>query len=191
MHLEHLIERVGSSADWRAGKAAEYPNDKRNHASSQALSKLAENLRKVSADNEHAQAYEAAVQRLLDLNETDEASEYEAHYVGRYGFDYPADSDPEDFLLALAERYQDVANEAEEEAAKEERERRYEAALEAADEEDKEAAAEEAKEAAEEAAKEAAEVAYRAAYEEAYKEVYEEVYKEALIRALQEEDDEE
>jgi hypothetical protein len=30
MHLEQLIEKVESSADWRADKAEQYPDDARN-----------------------------------------------------------------------------------------------------------------------------------------------------------------
>ena len=187
MHLEDLIMRVESSANWRAEKAVQYPDDKRNLRCSEALRELGRRLNELPADNEHACAYEAVVERLVELEAYDDrTSRHESEHIGRYGFNYPADGDPEAFLIDLVEQYQEWVSEAEEEAAKEERERAYEAACEAADEEAKEAAEEEAKEAAEEAAKEAAEAAYKEAYEEAYKEAYEEAYRDALIRALEE-----
>jgi flagellar biosynthesis/type III secretory pathway protein FliH len=186
MYLESLIQSVETSAEWRAGKAAQYPDDKRNRSSSKALFLLAKNLAELPADDKHVQAYEAIHERLLELDLISRVSEHESQYIGRYGFDYPQDGDPEDFLASLTEEYQEWVDEAEEEAAEEEREEAYEAACEAADEEAKEIADETAKEAAEEAAKEAAEEAYKEAYEEAYKEAYEEAYREALINAIQE-----
>jgi hypothetical protein len=187
MHLEHLIESVESSAEWRAEKAAQYPNDKRNRTSAESLSKLAKKLRKLGADNERLQAHEAAEKRLVELDAYGpDITEHISRYVGRYGFDYPADGDPEPFLDGLTEHYQEKIGEADEEAAEAEREQRYEEACEAADEEAKEAADEVAKEAAEEAAKEAADEAYKEAYDEAYKEAYDEAYKDALINALAE-----
>jgi hypothetical protein len=191
MHINDLIERVDASAEWRARKAEQYPDDRRNAQSSKALVKLAQNLKALPADDEHAEAYEAVMDRMEELDDGDadlflRVSEHETGYIGRYGFDYPQDGDPAGFLSVLTEQYQEWANEAEEEAAEEERERAYEEAKESADEVAKEAAHETAKEAAEEAAKEAAEEAYKEAYDEAYKEAYDEAYKEALIEALEE-----
>jgi hypothetical protein len=180
MHLENLIASVESSSEWRAGKAAQFPGDKRNQRSSDALAELTRRLSELAADNEAARAYEAVVERLLELDETERLVGYESRYVGKYGFDYPADGDPDDFLSSLTEQYLEWVSEAEEEAATEERERAYAAACEAADEEAKEAADEAAREVAEEAAKEAAEQAYR----EAYRKAYEEAHKAALIRIM-------
>jgi hypothetical protein len=185
MHLESLIEHVESSAHWRAQKAEQYPNDKRNERSSRALTELAENLRALPADDKYGGAYEAVMDRLVELkDELLQVIEHESQYIGRYGFDYPQDGDPVDFLSDLTETYQEWVSEAEEHIAEEEREEAYEAAKEAADESAREAAHEAAKEAAEEAAKEAAEEAYKEAYDETYKEVYDETYREALIDAL-------
>jgi hypothetical protein len=46
--LEQLVLAIESSAEWRASKAAQYPDDKRNVSSSQSLSKLAKNLNALS-----------------------------------------------------------------------------------------------------------------------------------------------
>jgi hypothetical protein len=186
MYLESLIQDVESSADWRDGKATQYPDDKRNRNSSEALSLLAKNLAGLPADNKHVQAYEVLIERLFEIDKGSQMSEHQSQYIGRYGFDYPQDGDPEDFLDSLNEEYQEWVDEAEEKAAEEENERAYEAAVEIADEEAKEIAEEAAKEAAEEAAKEAAEEAYKIAYDETYKEAYEEAYREALIAAIEE-----
>lgn len=188
MQLETLIMQVESSAEWRADKAKQYPDDTRNVRCSEALSELAKNLSGLPAGNPHAMAYEAAVERLVDLDADacSRMSEHENRYTGRYGFDYPADGDPEEFLSDLTGQYQEWIAEAEVEAAEEERERAYEAAKKVAGEEAKEAAAQAAREVAEKAAKEAAEEAYREAYDETYKEAYEEAYREALLRQLNE-----
>jgi hypothetical protein len=185
MYLEQLITNVESSAEWRAQKADQYPDDNRNLRSSQALAKLAENLKSLSRNDGNAVAYEAVVARLSeDGDGVHRVVEHETRYVGRYGFNYPQNGDPADFLAGLTEQYQEWVTEAEESAAEEEREQAYEEAKEAADEAAKEAAHEAAKEAAEEAAKEAAEEAYKEAYDEAYREAYDGAYREALIEAL-------
>lgn len=188
MSLEMLIDSVESSAHWRGEKADQYPDDRRNQRSSAALDKLAERLRKLPADNEHAQTYEALLERLIELDRVHQVSEHESHYIGRYGFDYPEDGDPEAFLTGLNEHYQELVEEAEEEEAEEERERAYEAARETADEEAKKIANKGAKEVAEKAAKEAAEQAYKKVYARTYQEAYDEAYREALIGALTEND---
>jgi hypothetical protein len=186
MSLEELAERVESSADWRAGKAKQYPNDKRNVHSSEALNKLAEGLRDIPYDDEGVDAYEAALDRALELDDKADVlsriSEFETQYLGRYGFDYPQDGNPSLFLEGLTKEIISLVEGEEAKIAEEENELKYEAAVEAADEAAKEAADEAAKEIAEEAAKEAAEEAYKEAYDEAY----DEAYREALIKALDE-----
>jgi hypothetical protein len=182
MHLEHLISQVESSADWRAGKAEQYPDDNRNVRSSQALEKLAKKLKALPDNDKNVAAYEAVMDCLMDGDDMVSVVEHESHFIGRYGFDYPQDGDPAGFLSALTEQHQEWVDEAKERIAEEEREQAYEEAKEVADDAAKEAAHEAAKEAAEEAAKEAAEKAYK----EAYKEAYEEAYREALIEALEE-----
>lgn len=186
MHLEQLIAHVESSADWRAEKAEQYPDDARNMRSSQALTKLAEKLKALPANDENVAAYEAVMDRLVesDGDEMFGVIEYESQYIGRYGFDYPQDGDPADFLEALTEACQESVDKAEEQAAEEEREQAYEEAKQTASEEAKQAAHEKATEAAKKAAEEAAEEARRQAYTEAYAEAYEEAYREALLEAL-------
>jgi hypothetical protein len=185
MHLEQLILNIESSADWRAQKAEQYPDDSRNVRSSKALAKLAKNLEALPNDDTNVVAYEAVLNRMVSNDyDLSRVSEHESQFVGRYGFDYPQDGKPGEFLTALTEQYQEWADEADEEAAEEKREQAYEEAKEAANEEAKEAAHEAAKEAAEQAAKEAAEEAYKEAYDEAYREAYDEAYREALIEAI-------
>jgi hypothetical protein len=183
MHLEMLVESVESSACWRSQKADQYPDDKRNQRSSAALEKLAERLRKLPTDNEHAQTYEAILERLVELDQAYQISEHESHYIGRYGFDYPEDGDPEAFLTGLNEHYQELVEEAEEEKAEEERERAYETACQTAGEEAKAIADKGAREVAEKVAKQAAEKAYKKAYAGTYEETYDEAYRKALIEA--------
>jgi hypothetical protein len=113
MHLENLIASVESSSEWRAGKAAQFPDDKRNQQSSDALAELTRRLRKLPADNEAARAYEAVVERLVELDETERLVGYESRYVGRYGFDCPADGDPDDFLSSPTRQYLEWLSEAE------------------------------------------------------------------------------
>ena len=186
MHLEHLISQVESSADWRAGKAEQYPDDNRNVRSSQALAKLAKKLKAIRGNDKNVAAYEAVLDWLMDRIDMVRVVEHESHFIGRYGFDYPQDGDPAGFLSALTEQYQEWVDEAKERIAEEEREQAFEKAKEIADDEAKEAAHEAAKEAADEAAKGAAEEAYKEAYKEAYDQAYEEAYRKALIEALEE-----
>jgi hypothetical protein len=156
--LEQLALAVESSADWRASKAKQYPEDRRNANSSRSLTKLAKNLRGLPCGNEHVVAYEEIMERAIEL-ELDRISETETKYISRYGFDYPMDGEPTAFLQELTESVRHLVDTEEQRIAEEEDEAKYEAAKEAADEEAKEAAHEAAKEAADEAAKEAAEEA--------------------------------
>jgi hypothetical protein len=177
MDLESLIGEVESSVEWRTYKATEYPNDKRNRTSAESLSKLAKNLRKLSSDNRHVRAYEAALDRLVALEaDWNNIGEYTSLRIGRYGFDYPLDGDPEPFLEHLTEHYQQQIAEVGKRSDEAERERAYKEACEAADEQAREAAHEQASEIAKEAAKEA--------YDQTYKMAYDEAYMEALIEAV-------
>jgi hypothetical protein len=189
MHLEDLIFKVEGSAEWRANKAKQYPDDIRNINSAQSLERLAEKLRALPDNDENVVAYEAAMDRLVDsdANQTSngELVEHENAYIGRFGFDRykQGEIDPAGFLSGLTETYQEWLNEAQERIAEEDREQAYERAKETADDAAKEAAHEAAKEAAGKAAEEAAEEAYKETYEESYKEAYEEAYCDALIDA--------
>jgi hypothetical protein len=185
MHLEHLIDKVESSAEWRAGKAEQYPGDNRNVRSSQALVKLAAKLKALPTNDKNVAAYEAVMDRLTDDDDLFRVSEYETNHIGRYGFDYRQDGDPAGFLSELTEQCQEWVDETEERIAEEEREQAYQEAKEVADEAAKEAAQEAAKEAAEEVAKEAADKAYKEAYDGTYKEAYEKAHRKALIEVLE------
>lgn len=181
--FEGLIMSVESSAQWRAEKAEQYPDDSRNARSSHALKKLAEKMHALPADDEYVLAYEAVMARMDD-DDLYRVSEHESQFIGRYGFDYPQDGDPSDFLGALTEYCQELIDEAEERTAEEERDHAYEEAKGAAGEEAQEAAHKVAKVAADETAKKAADAAYKEAYAKAYKETYDEAYRAALIEAL-------
>jgi hypothetical protein len=185
-YREQLEMAVSSSSEWRAEKAAQYPNDKRNISSCESLAKLAKKLEALPLNNPHLVAYAEMMERAIELEDVvTRISEIESPYIGRYGFDYPQTGAPAAFLKGLTQEIATLVEEEEERVKEEKLEADYEEAKEAADEAAKEAADEAAKEAAEEAAKEAAEEAYKEAYEETYKEAYEEAYKEALIEALQ------
>jgi hypothetical protein len=189
-HLYDLAERVEASGHWRAGKARQFPNDKRNTRSSESLVSLAEKLNELPpAAREAALAYSNVMQRVDDLDDPDVAYEIvgaQSQYIGRYGFDYPADGNPALFLAGLAEQLAEIVERKEARLSEKEKELRFEAVKEAADEAAKEAAHEAAEEAAKDAAEEAAREAYDATYEEVYRETYEETYREALIEALAE-----
>jgi hypothetical protein len=189
-HISDLVNRVDSSAWWRSNKAAQYPDDKRNVTSSESLTKLGKHLAALPPDDEHVVAYEELMEEAVGLEESGdllvEISTFETRFIGRYGFDYPQDGDPAEFLAELTGECRELVNAAKELIDQADAEERYEAAKETADEAAKEAAHEAAHEAAEEAAKEAAEEAYRETYEETYREVYEEAYREALTEALEE-----
>lgn len=187
-HQEQLVLRVEASAAWRASKAEHYPDDKRNARSSQALTKLGRKLKMLPADNKCLGTYAAVIDRAVALRASSvlsDVSEDESEYIGRYGFDYRQEGDPEAFLDGLTDEIRPLIEAAEEEIAEEKREAEYEAAKEAADETAKEAAHKAATETAEAAAKAAAEEAYKEAYEETYKETYEEAYREVLLAELE------
>ena len=187
MHFEELVDRVESSADWRAQKTEQYPDDSRNERSSRALRKLAKNLRALPTEHEHAASYEDVMERLAELEAKGPlitVVDDESRYISRYGFDYPQDGDPAGFLSGITEDCEKLIAKAEERIAEEEREKAYEEAEKAADEAAREAAHEAAAIVADEAAREAAEKAYKQAYDEAHKEAYDEAFREALIELV-------
>lgn len=111
MHFEDLIDKVESSAEWRAAKAKQYPDDNRNVHSAQALGKLAEKLNALPDNDKNVSAYEAVMDRLIESDakqiSNGELVEHENEYIGRYGFDYRQnDADPAGFLSGLTEEYQ-------------------------------------------------------------------------------------
>jgi hypothetical protein len=81
-----LINTVEGTASWRAEKAAEYPDDIRNAASSQALTQLAEQLTALPESHPKFRAleisYESADEDILIS-----WVEAETEILNRYGFD--------------------------------------------------------------------------------------------------------
>jgi hypothetical protein len=112
-NLEQLIDQVEGSSYWRARKAEEYPGDHRNVTSSESLARLAERLRELPPDDPNVAAYQAAMDDLLAAEDIDSAlvdlSEDQSRYIGRYGFDYPEDGDPAEFLQAMTELVNNAA----------------------------------------------------------------------------------
>ncbi len=102
-HKEQLLIEVESTADWRARKAEEYPDDPRNDRSAKALAKLARRLSRIKSDHPTIRALAEFWERedtqaeQIKADLTDEQS----RYIGRYGFDYPEDGDPVGFLQDL------------------------------------------------------------------------------------------
>src|SRR5437588_5939298 len=132
--FDMLVQQVESSADWRANKADQYPDDTRNVRSSKALYKLAENLKELPAGDEHAAAYNDLMGRAIEKGLDDALNEItgeSSSFIGRYGFNYPQDGNPAGFLDALTEICRGIVEEAEEQLAKAEEEERFEAAQEA------------------------------------------------------------
>jgi hypothetical protein len=185
---EQLVLAVEGSSWWRAEKAEQYPDDERNVSSSESLAKLAERLQALPRDDVHLVAYAEAIDRAVELSKEcdllSNISRTESQYIGRYGFDYPEDGDPSEFLESLTQEIESLIEDVEERVKDERLEAEHEAAAEEADEAAKADADEIAKEVAEEVAKKAAQEAYKEAYEKAYSEAYDEAQKEALIEAL-------
>jgi hypothetical protein len=188
-HVESLLSDIEGSSEWRAEKAKQYPDDKRNVRSSESLARLSKQLSDLPDNDPKLRAYSELIVRGVDADvDFGPYSEFQSTYIGRYGFDYPADGDPDSFMDGLIEELTELVEEAEKRLKKQEDEEAFaaleEQAGEAVKERANEAADKAAKEAAEEAAKEAAEQAYKKAhketYEEKYKEVYDEVYRETL-----------
>ena len=102
--FNRLVETIEGAADWRLQKADEYSHDTRNERSAQALAKLAQNFRKLSADEPLVVFYEelwnGAATYLEDL---DEFSSTEGDMIKKYGFDEPEDGEPLVFLDKLTE----------------------------------------------------------------------------------------
>ncbi len=50
-YKDHVVTSIEDTADWRARKADEYPEDPRNRKGAHALEKLAGNLKALPADH--------------------------------------------------------------------------------------------------------------------------------------------
>jgi TIR domain len=95
---EQILLAVEGSAYWRRQKAEEYPEDARNARSADALERLSESL--AALPSEH-QRFRDLAPVSFDIGES--AIEAESRFIGRYGFDWEEDADPEAFLNRLRE----------------------------------------------------------------------------------------
>jgi hypothetical protein len=106
---DDLILKIENSAEWRSQKAVEYPDDERNQASADALTKLAAALSALPENHPGLVALWAQENRpaalALTLGSSDEFGPemiaVESEFIGRYGFDGPEDGDADAFLRDL------------------------------------------------------------------------------------------
>lgn len=106
----YLVVTIQGSANWRAQKAAEYPDDGRNLESSRSLQSLADKLERLPADHPKLHgSWWALFKQLPGDKEADllTATEFESRLISRYGFDRPDDGDPERFLDELIKIYKE------------------------------------------------------------------------------------
>ncbi len=194
-HVESLLNDIEGSSEWRADKAKQYPDDKRNVRSSESLARLSKQLSALPDNDPKLRAYSELIVRGVDADmDLGRYSEFQSTYIGRYGFDYPADGDPDSFMDGLIDELTELVEEAEKRLKEQEDEEAFAALQEQAGEVVKEraheAADKAAKETGEAAAKKAAAEAYKEAYkktyEETYKELYDEVYRETLEELIAE-----
>jgi hypothetical protein len=170
--LDEIIGyQIEETADWRRGKAQQFPEDSRNLIAAGELDRLAAEIHALDEGSEIEQQIDGRMTKLIELTNDpghDDISP-ELRLIG-FGATYSTG-------LEFLEWYRDMLQQQiqRQEAA---------AAAEAAEEMAHEAADETAKEAAEEAAKEAYDEAYKETYAEVYKEEYDEAYKEAYEEAL-------
>ena len=100
IHIEVMSDQLESSAEWRRGKAVEYPEDaKRNLEAASLLERLAVGVRKLEGSDIHA--------RISALCEDDDVSytltEEYSQLMKEVGFHWFSD-DPREFLGELIKR---------------------------------------------------------------------------------------
>ncbi len=104
---EILIDNVENTAEWRAHKATEYPEVKRNAQCAQALNALAESLNAMPTDHPKLRWLWWALFRERPKSKPDAEeldiyfSREESQLISRYGFDCPEDGNAEEFLSEL------------------------------------------------------------------------------------------
>jgi hypothetical protein len=111
---ELLLSNIENTADWRAGKAVEYPDDAiRNNNCSEALREL--HIYVEALPDEHAlwQAMKKCIDYGVGLYSIGEKENY---MLSRYGFFQHGGEDPEEFVAELTRVYEEALEEAQEEA---------------------------------------------------------------------------
>jgi len=103
-----LADYVRSQAQWRADKAAQYPDDERNHRSAQSLGALAE---AVDAIRENDGEPVRLIEQLIREQRWGTPGKGVEQAVSRYGFDGEA-AEPEMFLADLLEAAREDAGRA-------------------------------------------------------------------------------
>ena len=121
-HKELLIGEIATSAEWRAEKAQEYPEDARNEQSATALLALVENLAALAPTDPLLERIYKSEQGIFGRSEKprsddlrylslEELNERKSELLRRYGFDDPKEdgTDVAVFLSALADLTQRCA----------------------------------------------------------------------------------
>jgi hypothetical protein len=116
-----LVLAVENAATWRAGRAEQFPADKRNVRSAQSLAALTKRLEALSVNNPHLAAYIEIMERAVAVAVAKRSvlhriSNLASQCIGRYGFDYPQDGNgnPAPFLFVLTREMTDLVEEEEE-----------------------------------------------------------------------------
>ena len=112
-YKDHLVTSTEGTADWRARKAEEYPEDARNRRSTHALEKLAANLKALPADHSKIRALWRLQFGLVGPGEASgedksfNLTEILSEELRQYGFHSEDDGDPEVFLSGLLTAFED------------------------------------------------------------------------------------
>lgn len=100
---EQLIERVDQQIGWRRQKAEEFPDDKRNDASAEALCRLYEALESLPADHALWVRYWRAYEGPGAPRDPFRLGELHDEYLRSYGFHAAKSGNAEDFLQWLVD----------------------------------------------------------------------------------------
>jgi len=101
---DHLVMQIKNQACYRDQKAVEYPDDLRNAQSAEALHTLSQNLSHLSPEHPKLRAtwrYWYGLTAPGEIDPLDDCLPFidaEQYLLKRYGFNSPADGDPETFL---------------------------------------------------------------------------------------------
>jgi hypothetical protein len=107
---QELLDSLESQAEWRDRKAVEYPDDRRNSNSAQALRQLATQLETIPVSDatwiQYANGWDA-----LDDDQLMRAMEDEREELRTYGFtSWPSEVSPEDAAAFLRDRVSVLEN---------------------------------------------------------------------------------